>query len=429
MKQLNIGLIGFGTVGSGVIKILQEKGFFLRQHCNYNIVIKAIADKDIASIRQVEVDKNILTTDAKKVINNPEINIIIELIGGINPAKEYIIEALRNGKQVITANKALLAEHGQEISRLARQNCVNVLFEASVCSGLPVIKALREGLIANKINAIFGIVNGTSNYILTKMTEENVSFNQALAEAKSKGFAEKDSSLDIEGIDSSHKLFILSSLAFRQQIRLDDIYTEGITVISSEDIKFAREFGYTVKLLAIAKSIDKELEIRVHPTLLSNDKLLSNVRGRYNAVYVRGDLIGDTIFYGPGAGMMPAASAVVADLIDLVTNFMGKSEKLREVFPSKKGMPVRKIQDIETKYYIRFQALDQPGVLAQISGILGDNRISIASVIQKGRSKQESAPIVMMTHKAREADLQRALEKINNLAVIKEKSVVIRIEE
>ncbi|MEA3328904.1 MAG: homoserine dehydrogenase [Candidatus Omnitrophota bacterium] len=429
MKQINIGLIGFGTVGSGVIKILKEKSLFLRQTCGCDFVIKAIVDKDVISLRRVEVDRSILTTDGKKVIDDPQIDIIIELIGGISPAKEYIIEALQKGKHVITANKALLAECGQEISRVARKNSVDLLFEASVCSGLPVIKSLKEGLIANNINAIFGIVNGTSNYILTKMAEQGVSFQEALNEAKLKGFAEKDPSLDVEGIDSSHKLFILSTLAFRQEIRLEDIYTEGITVISSEDIKFAGELGYTIKLLAIAKVIDNGLELRVHPTLLSNDKVLSNVRGRYNAVYIRGDLTGDTIFYGPGAGMLPAASAVVADLVDLATSLISGHKEAKKVFPAKKGMSIRKIRDIETKYYVRLQALDQPGVLAQIAGILGDNKISIASVIQKRKHCQESAPIVMMTHKAREANLQQALEKINNLAVIKEKAVVVRIEE
>ncbi|MEA3560145.1 MAG: homoserine dehydrogenase [Candidatus Omnitrophota bacterium] len=428
-KQINIGLIGFGTVGSGVVKVLKEKSFFLRRACGCDFIIRTIADKDITSPRQIKVDKNILTTDVKKVINDPKIDVIIELIGGINPAREYIIKALQKGKQVITANKALLAECGQEISQTARKNYVNVLFEASVCSGLPIIKSLREGLISNNINAIFGIVNGTSNYILTKMSGEGVSFEEALAEAKLKGFAEKNPSLDVEGIDSSHKLFILATLAFRQQIRLDDIYTEGITVISAKDIKFAGELGYTVKLLAIAKLINKELEVRVHPALLSNDKMLSNVKGRYNAVYIRGDLIGDAVFYGPGAGMMSTAGAVVADLVDLATNLIGKNAGQREVFPAGKRISIRKIQDIKSKYYIRLQALDQPGVLAQISGILGNNKISIASVIQKGRGKQKSAPIVMMTHIAKEANLQQALKKINNLAVIKEKAVVIRIEE
>ncbi len=429
MKKINIGLIGFGTVGSGVVKILQEKGPLLQKSCDCEFFIKAIADKDITSLRQVKVNKNILTTDVEQVIADPQIEIIIELIGGINPARQYIIKALKNGKQVVTANKALLAEYGQEISSVAKENNVNLLFEASVCSGIPIIKVLREGLVANKINSIFGIINGTSNYILTKMAEENMNFQQALTEAQAKGFAEADPSLDVGGVDSAHKLLILSRLAFGQNLKLSDIYTEGITDISPEDIRFAREFGYTVKLLAIARLIDKKLEVRVHPTLLSGDNLLSNVRGAYNAVRINGDLIGNNIFYGSGAGMMPTASAVVADLVDLATSSISNTAKAREVFPAGKQVIVKKIEDIKSKYYIRFQAVDRPAVLAQISGILGENKISIAKVIQKGRGVSQSVPIVMLTHDAREANLRSALQRIAKLAIIKEKSVAIRIIE
>lgn len=429
MKKINIGLIGFGTVGSGVVKILQEKGPLLQKSCDCEFFIKAIADKDITSLRQVKVNKNILTTDVERVIADPQIEIIIELIGGINPARQYIIKALKNGKQVVTANKALLAEYGQEISSVAKENNVNLLFEASVCSGIPIIKVLREGLVANKINSIFGIINGTSNYILTKMAEENMNFQQALTEAQAKGFAEADPSLDVGGVDSAHKLLILSRLAFGQNLKLSDIYTEGITDISPEDIRFAREFGYTVKLLAIARLIDKKLEVRVHPTLLSGDNLLSNVRGAYNAVRISGDLIGNNIFYGSGAGMMPTASAVVADLVDLATSSISNTAKTTEVFPTGKQVLVKKIEDIESKYYIRFQAVDRPAVLAQISGILGENKISIAKVIQKGRGVSQSVPIVMLTHDAREANLQSALQRIAKLAIIKENSVAIRIIE
>ncbi len=426
MKRINIGLIGFGTVGSGVIKILQEKGPLLQKSCGCEFFVKAIADKDITSLRQVDVDKNILTTDVERVIADPQIEVIIELIGGINPARKYILKALKNGKQVITANKALLAEYGQEISSAAKKNNVNLLFEASVCAGIPIIKALREGLVANKINSIFGIINGTSNYILTKMAEENMDFQQALAETQAKGFAEVDPSLDVGGVDSAHKLLILSRLAFGQNLKLSDIYTEGITNVSLEDIRFAKEFGYTIKLLAIAKLTDGKLELRVHPSLLSADNLLSNVRGAYNAVYLSGDLMDNNIFYGPGAGMMSAASAVIADLVDLATNFIGNAAKTREVFPIGKQMPLKKIEDIGIEYYIRFQAMDRPGVLAQISGILGENKISIAKVIQKGRGIKESVPIVMLTHEAREANLRSALQKIDKLELIK-KSVAIRI--
>lgn len=428
MRQINIGLVGFGTVGAGVVKVLKEKSSFLGQRCGCNLVLKRIADKDITSAREVKVDKGILTSDPHKLIDDPEIDIVVELVGGIHPAKEIIISALKKGKSVVTANKALLARHGSELFELAKKSRSRILFEASVGGGIPIVKALREALIANKIRAIFGIINGTSNYILTKMSDEGWSFDEALKEAKAHGFAEKDPSLDIQGIDSSHKLAILASLAFGTRVDLKDIYTEGITRISSNDLRYAGEFGYKVKLLAIAKEVGGVLEVRVHPTLLSKDNLLSDVGGAYNAIWVEGDLIGEAIFYGQGAGQMPAASAVVADLVDLAMELVGHKQRKGEVFWKRKGMRIRKMGEITTRYYIRLQAIDQPGVLAQISGILGANQISIASVIQKERRKEKVVPIVMMTHEARESNLREAITKIDKLLVIKEKSVVIRIE-
>lgn len=428
MKKINIGLIGFGTVGTGVVKILKKRSSLLSRRCGCDLVIKWIADKDITSPREVKVEKGILTTEVDKVINDPEVDIIVELIGTVHPAKEFIISSLKKGKSVVTANKAVLANFGQEIFDVAEKNNVNILFEASVGGGIPIIKALREGLIANKIRSIFGIINGTSNYILTKMSEKGLSFDEALREAKVRGFAEEDPSLDVEGVDSSHKLAILASLAFGKRIYLDDIYTEGITKITSGDLRYAGEFGYTVKLLAIAKYIGGALEARVHPTLIPKDNLLSDVSGAYNAIYVEGDLIGGTIFYGQGAGMMPAASAVVADLVDLAMELVGRKERKGKVLSKSEGMRIRKMDEIETRYYIRFQAIDKPGVLAEISGILGANKISIASCIQKLRRKERVVPIVMMTHEARESNLRTAMAKIDKLRAIKEKSVVIRIE-
>ncbi len=414
-------------MGTGVIKILNQRSSLLAQRCQGELVIKRIADKDITSPREVEVDKKILTADVDEVINDPEIDVIVELIGGLHPAKEIVTSSLKKGKAVVTANKALLAECGPEIFEVARSCNSTILFEASVGGGIPIIKVLREGLIANKVRSIFGIINGTSNYILTKMAAEGWSFDDALREAQARGFAEGDPSLDVEGIDSSHKLAILASLAFGGRVGLADIYTEGITEISSDDLKYAEEFGYTMKLLAIAKEVGGQLEARVHPTLLPKDNLLSDVGGTYNAIYVEGDLIGEAIFYGEGAGMMPAASAIVADLVDLSMELTGK-RKPKVFIYGKEKVRIRKMDEIKTRYYIRLQVIDQPGVLAQISGILGEDDISIASVIQKERKEAKVVPVVMMTHDARESSLRRAMARIDKLPAIKEKGVVIRME-
>lgn len=428
MKKLNIGLIGFGTIGTGVVKILKEKTSLISQRCGCELTISMVADKDVTTPRKVKVKKEILTTNVKKIIDDPKINVVVELIGGLHPAKEIIISCLKKGKHVVTANKALLAAHGAQIFEVAQKEGVNVLFEASVGGGIPIIKALREGLVVNKIKAIFGIINGTSNYILTKMTKSDCSFNEALKEAKGGGFAEEDPSLDVEGIDSAHKLVILASLAFRTRVELGDIYTEGITKISSDDLRYAGEMGYAVKLLAIAKEVGGALEVRVHPTLISKEYLMSQVAWAYNAIYLKGDLIEENIFYGKGAGMMAAAGAVVADLVDLALELGDRKQPKVLAIPSEKKIPIRKMGDVETRYYIRLQAIDQPGVLANIAGILGANHISIASVIQKERMEEKVVPIVMMTHEAKESSLCKAMAEIDKLKAIKGKSVIIRIE-
>jgi len=430
MKKINVGLIGFGNVGSGVLKVLREKKAFLSDKIGLEINIKKICDKDIVSKRNVNVDRSLLIKKVEEVINDPHIDIVIELIGGIHPAKEYIIEALKKGKNIVTANKALLAQEGRELFAIARDRDKNIYFEASVGAGIPIIKSIREGLVANNFYSIFGIVNGTSNFILSQMSGENCTFNDALKEAKLKGFAEKDPTLDIEGIDSAHKLALLTYLCFGRLVNLDDIYIEGISRISLADVNYAKELGLEIKLLAIAKKEAEELEVRVHPTLIPKAHLLSSVTGVFNAIYVSSDLAGELLFYGPGAGQMSAASAVVADLVDLTQDIKaGLFRPTLNISPDKSIKKLRKIDEIESRYYIRFMALDKPGVLAKISGVLAKFGISIASVTQKERHKAQVVPIVMVIHEAKEKHLRAALETIDRLNIIKQKSVAIRIEE
>ena len=430
MKKINLGLIGFGNVGSGVVKVLRERKTFLSEKISLEINIKKICDKDIVSKRNISIDKQLLTKNASEIINDPQIDILVELMGGIHPAKEYITEALKKGKNIVTANKALLAQEGQELFVLAKDLGKNIYFEASVGAGIPIIKALREGLVANKFNSIFGIVNGTSNFILSQMSHQNYSFEEALNEAKRRGFAEKDPTLDIEGIDSAHKLILLTYLAFGKLVNLNDVFIEGISRISLADINYARELGLEIKLLAIAKKEADDLEVRVHPTLIPKTHLLSSVDGVFNAIYVSSDLAGNLLFYGPGAGQMSAASAVVADLVDLTQDLKaGMFRPTLNITADKSIKKLRKTDDFESRYYIRFMALDKPGVLAKISGILAKFGISIASVTQKERRKAHVVPIVMVIHEAKEIDLRTALTTIDNLDAMKEKSVAIRIEE
>lgn len=430
MRRINIGLIGFGNVGSGVVRILRDKRAFLRDKTGLEINIKKICDKDIASRRNIKVDKNLLSREAKEIINDPQIDIVAELIGGIHPAKEYIIEALKKGKNIVTANKALLAQEGRELFAVANDHAKTIYFEASVGAGIPIIKSLREGLVANKFYGIFGIVNGTSNFILSEMSGRNCAFEDALRQAKLKGFAEKDPTLDIEGIDSAHKLILLVYLCFGRLVSLDDIFVEGISRISLADINYAKELGFEIKLLAIAKKEADELEVRVHPTLIPKTHLLSSVTGIFNAIYVSSDLAGNLLFYGPGAGQLPAASAVVSDLVDLTQDIKaGLFRPTLNISADKSIRKLRRIDEIESRYYIRFMTLDKPGVLAKIAGVLAKFGISIASVTQKERKKAQVVPIVMIIHEAKEKDLRLALKIIDRLDVIKEKSVAIRIEE
>jgi len=428
VKEINIGIIGFGTVGSGVVEVLTKRAALLREKSGVSIKIKKICDKDLRTKRSARVKRSILTKNANEVLENPEIDIIVELVGGIHPAKEFILKAFENGKDVVTANKALLCEEGEDIFNAATRYGRRLRFEASVGSCIPIIKSLKESFIPNKISAIYGIVNGTSNYILWKMAREKTSFKASLKDAQDKGYAERNAKLDINGTDSAHKLAILSLLGFGKRVTLGEIYKEGITNIQPGDIQYAKELGYAIKLLAIAKRAKNELELRVHPTLLDCEHPLSNVSSVYNAIYVKGDLIGEALFYGKGAGKYPTANAVIADILDLAAP---GEEGIFSPEPVGLKTDIKKIKPIDairSKYYVRFSAIDKPGVLATVSGILARYKISIARVTQVERRSLMTVPIVMMTHEAEEKSMRNALAEVDKLNSIKAKSVAIRVE-
>ncbi|MBU1043678.1 MAG: homoserine dehydrogenase [Candidatus Omnitrophica bacterium] len=429
MNKINLGLIGFGTIGSGVVKILQQKAKVFGKKLGLNICLASICDLDIDSTRGLDIDRNILTSDVQKILNDDNIQIIIELIGGIHPAKEFIIQALKNKKYVVTANKALLAEEGAEIFEVAKANGVDVYYEASVGGAIPIIRTLRDGLVADRIETVYGIINGTCNYILSQMAQKGCDFKIALREAQKKGYAESDPTLDINGGDSAHKIAILARLSFGHEVDFKDVYFEGIENIDLCDIRYAAEMGYCIKLLAIAKKTEGSVQLRVHPTLLPKKHLLANVEGISNAIVLRSDFVGEQMLHGPGAGQLPTASAVVSDIISIAQKMqvsLTQNNCLVNIDPEK--LKVNAIDNIETRYYFRFSALDEPAVLSQIAAILGKNNISIYSVIQKGRRQEQSVHVVMMTHDAREKDIAQALLEINDLPVIKRKSVAIRTE-
>lgn len=427
--MVNVGIIGFGTVGTGTVRILLENKDVLKERIGFEISLKRIADTDMKRDRGINIPEGVLTTDVDAVLTDPDIDIVVELIGGIRPAKDFIIKAIRNRKHVVTANKALLATEGADIFDAARKSGVEVGFEASVAGAIPIIKVMKEGLVANRIKAVYGIINGTSNYILTKMTDENVEFSDALKEAQKLGYAEADPTLDIEGIDTAHKLTILASLAYGIPLSYKSIYIEGISGISSQDIAFASELGYKVKLLAIAKESEGEIELRVHPTMLPKEYLIAKVDGPFNAIYVDGDVTGSTLYYGRGAGSVPTGSAVVSDIVDIARNIQKEAVGRVPTLPGSSGeRKIKKIDDIVSRYYFRFFALDKPGVLSKISGILGNYNISIASVIQKGRRIGEAVPLVVLTHEAKEKDVRQAINEIDRLSVVMDKTVFIRVE-
>ncbi|HZR47422.1 MAG TPA: homoserine dehydrogenase [Candidatus Manganitrophaceae bacterium] len=431
-SSIKIGIIGFGTVATGVVKILTGQKGLLQRRLGAALEIVQVADLDIKRSRGVSLPKGILTTDAMKVIQNPEIDVVVELIGGIEPARRFILDAMSKGKHVVTANKALLAAHGEELFEAAALHGVDIGFEGSVCGGIPVIRAMREGLAAEKIQAIYGIVNGTCNYILTEMTDQGKKFSDVLAEAQRLGYAEADPTLDVEGADSAHKLAVLTNLAFGTPVPLKEIYTEGVDRVTPVDIAFAEEFGYKIKLLAIAKLADGEIEARVHPTMIPKEYLLSRVEGVHNAVYIVGESVGELLFYGRGAGSLPTGSAVVSDLIDIARNILketsGRVPPAAFIPSARTALRIKRMEEIESLYYLRFMAEDRPGVLSKISGILGRHKISISSVIQQGRKAGGNVPLVMMSHRAKERDIQEALSKINRMDYVSQPTVLIRVE-
>jgi homoserine dehydrogenase len=433
MKEIQVGLLGCGTVGTGVAKLLIENRQLIGARLGTISNLKRVADIDIEADRGIQFNKGVLTTDADSVVNDPDIDIIIEMIGGEGIAKELILKAIENGKQVITANKALLASQGNELFKAAAEKGVDLAFEAAVGGCMPIIKAMRESLVANRIQSMIGILNGTCNYILTKITEERSAFGDALTESQARGYAEADPTLDVEGIDTAHKIAILTALAYGMEINLPEVYIEGITKITPLDVEFAEHFGYRIKLLAISKNHGDKIEARVHPTMIPFDNLLSNVSGTVNAVMVSGDAVGDIMLYGRGAGMMPTASAVISDVVDIARNLMAETTRRIPALSFQRNhiqnIKIMSMDEIVTHYYFRFAALDRPGVLSKISGVLGNHDISIQSVQQKGRKTDGSVPVVMVSHLAKEVDVQKALAEINDLDVVSDKPVLIRIED
>lgn len=433
MKTINVGLLGCGTVGTGVAKLLIESGPVIASRLGAILNLKQVADIDIETDRGLQFEQGVLTTDARAVVDDPDIEIIIEMIGGEGIAKDLILRAIENGKQVITANKALLASQGNSLFQAAAEKGVDLAYEAAVGGCMPIIKSMRESLVANRIHSMTGILNGTCNYILTKITDEGRTFEDALTEAQQKGYAEADPSLDIDGIDTAHKIAILTALAYGMNINLPDVYIEGISKITPLDVAFAAHFGYRIKLLAISKNKGQQVEARVHPTMISFDNLLSNVNGTVNAIMVSGDAVGDIMLYGKGAGMMPTASAVISDAVDIARNLLaGTAPRIPALCVQKEhiqNIKIMPMDDLVTHYYFRFAALDRPGVLSTISGILGRHDISIQSMQQKGRKTNGSVPVVMISHLAREADVQNALAEINRLDVVSEATMLIRIED
>ena len=431
-ENIRVGLIGLGTVGTGVFRLLTENADLIRRRLGAAIEIVQIADIDLQRRRDIATPRELMTTDAAAVVERQDVDIVVELIGGINAARDLILQAIRNGKHVVTANKALLAEHGEPIHAAALEAGVDIGFEASVGGGIPVIKALKDSFAANHILSIYGIINGTSNYILTKMTEEERTFSDVLAEAQRAGYAEADPTFDVGGIDSAHKLAILARLAFGTLVSMEQIYTSGITEISPVDIEFGREFGYKLKLLAIAKVRDGALEARVHPTMVPDEYPIAQVSGVYNAIQIVGDACEDIMLYGKGAGSLPTASAVVSDIIDISRGiFTGSANRVPALsyqHDARRVVHIKPVEEITSLYYLRFMTIDKPGVLSQVSGILGNYNISIASVIQRGRQKEGAVPLVITTHTAVERDVRQALVEIDRLSCVAEKTVLIRVE-
>lgn len=430
--RVRVGIVGCGTVGTGTAELLLKNGHLIRKKTGLDIVLTKVADVDWERPRSFEIPHHLRTTHYTEVIE--ESDIVVELVGGKGFAKQVILEALEKGKHVVTANKHLLAEDGKEIFLKAQEKGLWIGFEASVGGGIPIVKALREGLSANRILNIYGILNGTTNYILTRMLEEDMTFDEALAEAKRMGYAEADPSLDIDGWDSAHKITILATVAFGKFFPFGSVHVEGIRQVDLLDVELGKELGYTLKLLAICKRVDSEVELRVHPTFIPSEEQLAKVSDVFNAVMVEGDFVGKTMFYGRGAGSHPTASAVVADIIDIARNIAGGIRALHPFYWEEEELHIS--SNFYSRYYLRLDVPDRPGVLAKVAQVLGDNGISIASVLQKekvcrmaGREGQSVIPLVLLTHKAYEKQMRKAIEEIKNLPMVEGHPVLIRVEE
>ncbi len=424
-NTINIGILGLGTVGQGTLKILQENKEFIEQKIYpKKIILKKLADKDKNKILPDKELYKIFTDSAEEIINDPEIDIVVETIGGFEPAKSLIIQALKEGKHVVTANKEVIAKAGYEIIDLARKHKVRLLFEASVASGIPIIGAFTHSLTSYKVKEIIGILNGTTNYILTKMSEEGKDYEEALKEAQDKGYAEADPSKDIDGFDTFNKIFILSAIAFSAKIEPDNIYYEGIRNITKLDIKYARELGYTIKLLALARNTGADLDIRVHPALIPQKHTLANISGVYNGILVRGGDFGDLTFSGLGAGALPAGSMIVSDIVEIIKNY----DNYHNQYNCFKKKKIRDFSQTYSPYYLRIRVKDKPGVLAEISGVFARKKVSFLSVIQKGEA-EEVADIVFLTHQAKEGDVQQALKEVADLECVVKRCNAIRVVE
>jgi homoserine dehydrogenase len=439
MQQVNLGMIGGGTVGSGVFHALQHNGSLLASRIGVKVHVRKVAVKAFDEPRPYPIPESLMTTDWQTVVNDPAVHVVSELVGGTGLARTIVLAALKLGKPVITANKALLSEHGEELFAAARQHSTNLYYEASVCGGIPIIKSLREGFVGNRITHLYGIVNGTCNYILTRMKLEGADFDAVLKDAQKQGYAETPPDLDIDGWDSQHKIGILASLAHGFWVNPKQIHVEGIRSINSLDIQFANELGYTIKLLGIIKTIGQtaegaantsRIQVSVYPTLVPNSHVLAGVNHVFNAVFVRGDIVGDTLFYGRGAGKDATASAVLSDVADAALDLIFTTKtRVPPFVPHESDGVVVPIQDVVSQYFVRLDVLDKPGVLAQVAAIFAGSNIGISSVIQPEGHEGESVPLIFMLHTAPSGAVSKALEQIGKLATVKAKPVMIRVED
>jgi len=433
VKPIRVGLLGIGTVGGGTWDVLNRNADEIRRRAGRAIEITQVADKAVEVARKKVGRKALVTSDAFELVRDRNVDIVVELIGGYTVAKDLVLEAIRRGKHVVTANKALLATHGNEIFKAAQKKGVMVAFEASVGGGIPIIKALREGLAANRIDWIAGIINGTSNFILSEMRDKGISFDAALKDAQKRGYAEADPTFDVEGVDASHKLTILAALAFGIPMQQKKCFVEGIRKLTADDIRYAEQLGYRIKLLGITKRRERGIELRVHPTLVPTRRLIANVEGVMNGILVKGDAVGPTLYYGAGAGAQPTASAVVADLIDVTRLITADPEHrvphLAFQPDQLSATPILGIEQVETSYYLRMRVQDRPGVLADVTRILADSRISIEAMVQKEPGKEKRVDIVMLTHQALEKNVNQAIAKIEKLSSVVGEVTRIRLEE